>query len=56
MRKFEFIFGIILREIIVVRLKNIRSMVTPELLFALAKAGDGDTIVIAANGFPANRY
>ncbi len=38
------------------RLKNIRSLVTPELLFALAKAGDGDTVVLAANGFPANRY
>ena len=38
------------------RLKNIRSLVTPELLFALAKAGVGDTIVLAANGFPANRF
>jgi L-fucose mutarotase len=37
------------------RLKNIRSLVTPELLFALAKAGEDDTIVFAANGFPSAR-
>jgi len=37
------------------RLKGIRSLVTPDLLYALARAGDGDTVVLAANGFPADR-
>ena len=38
------------------RLKNIRSMITPELLFTLGRAGNEDTLVFAANGFPSHRY
>ena len=35
-------------------LKNIRSIITPELLYNLAKAGDDDTIVLASNSFPSS--
>ena len=38
------------------RLKNIRSMITPELLFTLGRAGNEDTLVFAANGFPSHRH
>ncbi len=37
------------------RLKNIRSLVNPELLYSLAKMGDRDTILLAGNGFPSER-
>jgi L-fucose mutarotase len=37
------------------RLKNIKSLVSPELLYALANAAQGDTIVLAANDFPSAR-
>ena len=35
-------------------LKNIRSIITPELLYNLAKAGEDDTIVLASNSFPSS--
>lgn len=34
------------------RLKNVPSLVLPELLFALAKAGAGESFLIAASAFP----
>ena len=38
------------------RLKGIRSLVTPDLIYALAAASEGELILLAANNFPATEF
>ena len=38
------------------RLKGIRSLVTPDLLYALAAATEGELILLAANNYPSSEF
>ena len=37
------------------RLKGIRSLVTPDLLYALAAASEGELILLTTNNFPSSK-
>ena len=37
-------------------LKGVRSLVTPDLLYALAAASEGELILLAANNFPSSEF